>query len=166
MRVIRVVAAGLVLSLVVVACGDDGSETTIPSDGGGSGQDVQADDAPVIDPAAMPESGHLEFEVANQVYDFDISTYDCQIGPDIVFVGLTDEGGVFISATSTDGSFAGQVQINAPDTGRVYGSLAGLEGQFAVEGSTAVYQGRFGWATRDNPGVSEDAGTGTIRIAC
>lgn len=115
----------------------------------------------------MPASGVLQFVVDGSSYDFDISGYDCEVGPDVIFVGATDESDVFISATiSSEGGWAGQLQIAQPDGDRVYGSLAGLDGTFAVDGTTTAYEGGFSWTTRANPGVSEDAGTGTVRIAC
>jgi hypothetical protein len=132
------------------ACGGDDDETPAPPAGVDASQEATSDDAtsptepatdsdsdsdsggldtPSIDPATMPASGNLQFVVDGSTHDFDISTYDCQVGPDVVFVGATDESDVFISATNSgDGGWAGQLQIGEPDGDRIYGSLAGLEG--------------------------------------
>jgi hypothetical protein len=186
MKTSTVIVSCVAMTLGWAACGSDDETPAPAADEADASQEAGSDeatsatepatdsdsdsgelDAPSIDPATMPASGNLQFVVDGSTYDFDISTYDCQVGPDIVFVGATDESDVFISATNSgDGGWAGQLQISEPDGDRIYGSLAGLEGTFAVDGTMAAYEGNFGWTTRANPGVSEDAGIGTVRIAC
>jgi hypothetical protein len=147
----------------VVDESDDDTTATEPADD----SDAAAPGAPSIDPATMPAPGNLQFVVDGSTYDFDLSAYDCQVSSDVIFIGATDESDVFVTATySADGGWAGQLQIEEPDGDRVYGSLAGLEGTFAVDGTTAAYEGSFSWTTRADPGSVQDAGTGTVKIAC
>lgn len=183
MRRFCLLMVAISLGVATVGCSDDDATSPSVEDNGDTittdEVTTDSDDAtgslarPQIDPALMPAPGDVQHEVEGATYDYAAadaatSAYSCSVSSTAIVVELQVSGGAMATqANSSDGqSWQGTMTLSHPDTDRIYFSSPGIDGTFAVDGTMAVYEGAFHWRTSSDPGLNEDAGTGTVRITC
>lgn len=150
----------------------EGDGASDPADGGADGSEGLT--PPPIDPASMPPTGDTRLEVEGLTFDFAAAdaaqgpAYSCSVEDGAIRAELQVPGGTFLArGDQPDGAtWFGSVTISHPDTERIYFSVPGTDGTFAVDGSVAVYEGEFFWRTSSDPTLQEPAGIGTVHISC
>jgi hypothetical protein len=95
--------------------------------------------------------------------------FTCTVSADSIDVNFqTDSHDLsFQSRLQESGEWFGPVTVAPTGVQGAYGSIPNVDGgSFAIAGQSAVYTGRFRFATYANPADPQDVGDGRVAVTC